>query len=218
MDDKSHLVELVRRRGVRDPRLLAAMARIDRGAFIPLGFESAAYEDEPVPIGHGQVTTQPSLIAEMVEALELSGHERVLEVGAGYGFQTAILASLCKEVLAVEWFPDLARQARANLDAAGIRNATVVEGDGTRGLENHAPYDRIIVGAAAPSVPQPLEDQLVEGGLLVQPMGVGGRETVMVFRKQGGRLLEERILTFASFVPLRGERGVVKEEATRHEL
>lgn len=205
------LVRIVRARGVSDARVLAALRQLDRRTFVPPAFAARAYEDEPIPIGHGQVTTQPSLAAQMVEALALTGPERVLEVGAGLGFQTALLARLCREVFAVECFPDLAAQARANLRAAGIANATVVVGDGTLGLAAHAPFDGVIVAAAAPSVPQPLIDQLAEGGRLVQPLGRGGHETVVAFRKQGGQVGEPAVITLASFVPLFGEGGVRRE-------
>jgi protein-L-isoaspartate(D-aspartate) O-methyltransferase len=144
----------------------------------------------------------------MVAALRLEGDERVLEVGTGLGFQTAILAALAREVFSIERFPDLAERARRNLEAAGIVGVTVVVGDGTKGLPDHAPFDATVVSAAAPEVPPPLVEQLAEGGHLVHPLGPGGYETVIAYRKEGGRLLEEARLTAATFVRLVGEHGL----------
>lgn len=158
--------------------------------------------DDPIPIGHEQVTTQPSLVARMVQALELSGRESVLEIGTGLGYEAAILAKLAAHVYTVERIDDLAHQARTNLARAGVRNATVVTGDGTRGLATHAPYDAIVVAAAAPSVAPALVEQLAEGRVLVQPIGHGGHERVTAFRKENGRLAKSEMVTPASFVPL----------------
>jgi protein-L-isoaspartate(D-aspartate) O-methyltransferase len=144
----------------------------------------------------------------MVAGLRLQGEERVLEVGTGLGFQTAILAVLAREVFSIERFPDLADRARRNLEAAGIRGVTVVVGDGTKGLPEHAPFHATVVSAAAPQVPRPLVEQLAEGGRLIHPLGPGGYETVIAYRKEGGRLMEEARLTPATFVPLVGEHGL----------
>lgn len=201
------LVRAVRDAGIADPRVLEAFQRIQRTSFVPSAARPAAYEDAPVPIGHDQVTTQPSLVARMVEALHLRGDERVLEIGAGLGFQTAILATLCRQVFSVEWFADLAEQARTNLAAAGMRNAMVVVGDGTLGLSRHAPFNAVVVAAAAPAVAAPLAEQLAEGGRLVQPLGPGGRDDVVVFVKRAGGLVRAASLTAARFVPLRGTFG-----------
>jgi protein-L-isoaspartate(D-aspartate) O-methyltransferase len=198
------LEDAARRAGVRDARVLAAFRKIPRRQFVPDAYAQRADRDEPIPIGHGQVTTQPSLVARMLEALELSGPERVLEIGTGFGYQTAILATLAREVYSVERFADLANQARANLDRAGIRAPTVVTGDGTRGLPEHAPYEAIVVAAAAPNVPLALVEQLAVGGRLVQPIGRGGNERVTKFRKRDGRLVTEGTVTAAFFVPLVG--------------
>jgi protein-L-isoaspartate(D-aspartate) O-methyltransferase len=202
------LVRDLRAAGVADPRVLAAFRRVRRENFVPTEARQRAYADAPIPIAHGQVTTQPSLSARMVEALRLGGGERVLEVGTGLGFQTAIVAALCAEVFSVEWFADLAEEARRNLDAAGVGNATVVVGDGTLGLPEHAPYDAAIVSAAAPAVAPPLVAQLAEGGRLVQPIGPSGAETVTAFVKRGARLVEAGVVTPAHFVPLRGRHGL----------
>lgn len=199
------LVDAVRNAGVRDPRVLEAFRRVSRLRFVPSAHATRADHDEPIPIGHGQVTTQPSLIGHMVEALQLTGRERVLEIGTGFGYQTAILATLAKHVYSIEILPDLAERARDNLARAGIHNAVVVAGDGCHGLPAYAPYQAIIVAAAAPSVPPALIDQLDSNGRLVQPIGPGGNQVVVVFRKQDGHLTHERTVTAACFVPLVGE-------------
>jgi protein-L-isoaspartate(D-aspartate) O-methyltransferase len=197
---------------VRDERVLDAVAHVPRAGFVPAELVAAAYLDEPVPIAHHQVTTQPSLVACMVEALELTGRERVLEVGAGLGWQTALLARLAAEVFAVERFADLAREARANIERGRVAGATVVVGDGSAGLANHAPYDAIVVSAAFPSVPPPLVEQLVPGGRLVQPIGTGGAEVVRLFRTDdAGRLQSVRDVSQARFVRLHGRHGYADE-------
>jgi protein-L-isoaspartate(D-aspartate) O-methyltransferase len=206
------LVRVVRAEGVRDRRVLAAFRAVPRALFVPAEAAGQAYLDEPVRIPHGQVTTQPSLIAAMVAALGLTGGERVLEVGTGLGFQTAILARLARMVVSVERFADLAAQARANLTAAGVGGVTVVVGDGTLGVPEHAPYQAIVVAAAAPRVPGPLVAQLADGGRLVHPVGPGGREEVTAFSKQAGRLVADAHLVPARFVPLVGAHGTPGRE------
>jgi protein-L-isoaspartate(D-aspartate) O-methyltransferase len=196
------LLGRLRAHGIRDRRVIAAFRAVPRARFVPRTAVDLAYLDAPIPIPHGQVTTQPSLIARMVEALHLAGGERVLEVGTGLGFQTAILALLADQVVSVERFADLAGQARANLAAVGLDRVTVVVGDGTLGVAEHAPYHAIVVAAASPRVPDPLVEQLVSGGRLVHPVGPGGQEVVTLFRKRGDRLVTAAVLTPASFVPL----------------
>ncbi len=193
--------------GVRDERLLVAIAELPRTGFVPAEHATRAHYDTPVPIPHDQVTTQPSLVAQMVEALSLTGNENVLEIGTGYGWQTALLARLAAEVWSVERFADLAETGRSNLAAGGVVNAHVLVGDGTRGLPEHAPYDAIIVAAAFPDVPAPLVEQLVEGGRLVQPIGRGGNEDVVLFEKREDALASIRVLTGARFVRLIGSYG-----------
>jgi protein-L-isoaspartate(D-aspartate) O-methyltransferase len=197
--------------GVRDPRILEAFRRVRREDFVPPEWAGRAYEDRPVPIARDQVTTQPSLVARMIEGLRLTGTERVLEVGTGLGFQTALLAVLAGEVWSIERFPELAEEARGNLAGAGIIGAAVVVGDGTLGLAEHAPYDSILVSAAAPRVPPPLVDQLADGGRLVHPIGPGGREIVVAFRKERSGLVEERQIVPAHFVRLVGRHGLPEE-------
>jgi protein-L-isoaspartate(D-aspartate) O-methyltransferase len=205
------LVLAARAQGVRDPRVLEALRRVRREQFVPPERVVEAYRDRPVPIPHGQVTTQPSLVAQMVAALRLEGRERVLEVGTGLGFQTAILEALAQEVFSIERFPDLGDQARRNLDRAGIEGVTIVVGDGTLGLPEHAPFHGIVVSAAAPEVPDPLVGQLAEGGRLVHPLGLGGNEMVTAYRKEAGELVRERGVVPAHFVRLVGRHGLADD-------
>lgn len=198
--------------GVRDERVLDAVRNVPRAGFVPPGEVRRADVDEPVPIPHGQVTTQPSLVARMVEALELSGDERVLEVGTGYGWQTALLARLASEVVSVDHFPDVVETARTNLARQGVGNVRVAVGDGSEGVPEEAPFDAVLVSAAFPEVPDPLVDQLTEGGRLVQPIGRGGNEVVVEFRMGSGGLEQVRTLTGARFVRLVGRHGFEREE------
>ena len=191
--------------GVRDTRVLDAIGAVPRAEFVPPDLAAYAYRDQPLPIPHGQVTTQPSLVAQMVAALEPSGADRVLEIGTGFGWQTALLARLAGEVWSVERWEDIAGVARTHLERQAVENATVVVGDGSAGLPEHAPYDGILVAAAFPEVPVPLADQLAEGGRLVQPIGLGGNEEVVLFEKRGGMLVRSRRVTLAHFVRLFGE-------------
>jgi protein-L-isoaspartate(D-aspartate) O-methyltransferase len=201
------LVDAVAAVGVRDRRLLGAMREVPRADFVPPGMVRRAYVDAPVPIPHDQVTTQPSLVAKMVEALELEGGEKVLEVGTGYGFQTAILAHLGGFVWSIERWADLAEAARRNLERYGIDNVQVVIADGSEGLPEQAPFDAILVSAAFPRVPEPLVEQLALGGSLVQPLGTGGNEEVVLFSKGDHGLLPRRTITGARFVRLLGRHG-----------
>jgi protein-L-isoaspartate(D-aspartate) O-methyltransferase len=199
------LVVAARDAGVRDERVLAAIAAVPRAGFVPAEFVGMADFDTPIPIPHAQVTTQPSLVARMVEALSLDGDERVLEIGTGYGWQTALLARLAREVFSVERFDDIAQAARAVF--AGRDNVHIVVGDGSEGLPEQAPFDAILVSAAYPSVPAPLAEQLAESGRLVQPLGPGGEEDVVLFEKRRGTLLRIRSLGGANFVRLHGRHG-----------
>ena len=201
------LVRAVRAAGVEDDRILEAVRATPRAAFVPTARRSDAYRDMPLPIGHGQVTTQPSLSAMMIAGLALRGAEHVLEIGTGLGFQTALLAHLVADVVTVEMWPDLAEQARLNLARQDIRNVESRVGDGSGGVPDRAPYDAVIVSAAFPEVPAPLTGQLRLGGRLVQPIGPGGGEQVMSFLRTERGLEHGRILTLAYFVRLRGEHG-----------
>jgi protein-L-isoaspartate(D-aspartate) O-methyltransferase len=201
------LVAAVRAEGIAARRLLEAIADVPRAEFVPPSLADRAYRDIPLPIAHDQVTTQPSLVARMVEALELDGPERVLEIGTGGGWQTALLARLAAFVWSVERWPDLAAGARERLERLGIANAEVVVGDGSEGLPEHSPFDAIVVSAAFPSVPPPFVEQLADGGRLVQPIGRGGREEVVLFEKEGAELRRRRVLTGAHFVRLYGRHA-----------
>ncbi|WP_052667025.1 protein-L-isoaspartate(D-aspartate) O-methyltransferase [Nitriliruptor alkaliphilus] len=196
------LVAAARRVGVSDPRVLAAVAAVPRDRFVPPAARREAVLDRPVRIGEGQTTSQPSLIAAMLAEIELTGTERVLEVGTGFGYQTALLAHLAGEVHSIERFAGLAAQARANLTSYGLGDVDVVVGDGTRGLPDHAPFDAIVVSAAAEEVPAALGSQLVEGGRLIAPVGPPGAQEVWLYVCRSGELVPVRRLTAVRFVPL----------------
>lgn len=202
--DNDGLARLVRRE-LGEGRIARAFAEVDRGGFVPPD-AADVYRDRPVPIPEHQTTSQPTLIARMIEALDPRPDDRVLEVGAGLGYQTALLARLCREVVALERWETLARLARANLAAAGTQNAEVIVGDGWKGCPERAPFDGIVVAAAAPEVPRPFAEQLSEGGRLVIPVKRRGSDEVTLYVKRSGELVETRLVTPARFVPL------VKEE------
>jgi protein-L-isoaspartate(D-aspartate) O-methyltransferase len=202
------LAVAARAAGVTDARVLEAIRRTPRAAFVPGAYASRAYDDAPVPIPQGQVTTQPSLSAVMIAALRLTGAEKVFEVGTGFGYQTALLARLAARVVSIDIWPDLAARARRNLAAQGIGNVVVLAGDGTEGVPDFAPFDAIVVSAACHGVPSPLAAQLRTGGRLVQPVGPGGAEQVVLYEKGQDSLRRGRILTAASFVRLHGRYGI----------
>ena len=205
MPETADLVAAARAAGVTDERVLDAIAGVPRAAFVPPELAGRAYADSPLPIPHEQVTTQPSLVAQMVAALDLGPDDHVLEIGTGYGWQTALLARLAGRVWSVERWEDIAESARRHL--ARYKNVSVVVGDGSRGLPEHAPYEAILVAAAFPAVPGPLAEQLAESGRLVQPIGPGGADDVVLFEKRGGTLVRSRLLTGAYFVRLYGDHG-----------
>jgi len=192
--------EQIRGRDVRDARVLLALARVPRELFVPEGSRHEAYEDHPVPIGHGQTISQPYIVAYMTEALRLERSHRVLEIGTGCGYQTAVLAELAREVFSVEVIPALAAAARERLAGLGYRNLHVTEGDGHQGWPEHAPYDRVLVAAAAESVPPALVEQLADTGILVIPVGASDQE-LRVLQKHGTRV--DLLATLpVRFVPL----------------
>jgi protein-L-isoaspartate(D-aspartate) O-methyltransferase len=190
--------------GVRDERVLNAVRVVPREAFVPADRVDEAYRDVPLPIPRGQVRTQPSLVARMVEATRVAASDRVLEVGAGYGWQTALIARLAARVWSVERWADIAEAARVSLAVAGVENVELVVGDGSAGVPEHAPYDVVLVSAAFPSVPAPLAAQVALGGRLVQPIGPGGAEDVVVFERVPGGLERRSVVTRARFVRLFG--------------
>jgi protein-L-isoaspartate(D-aspartate) O-methyltransferase len=204
---QSDLLAALRREGIGDARLLDAVRAVPRSKFVLKSAVERAYFDVPLEIAHDQVTTQPSLVAKMLESLKLAGDERVLEVGTGLGWQTALLAQLAREVWSVERWPDLAESARRNLLRQGVASATVVVGDGSEGYPEKAPFAAIVVSAAFTSVPPALSAQLLAGGRLVQPIGPGGREDVVLFERRSEGLVPRRTITRAHFVRLVGRQG-----------
>jgi protein-L-isoaspartate(D-aspartate) O-methyltransferase len=196
----------IRDRGIRSARVLEAMAKVPRHLFVPAEWIRGAYADEPLPIGEGQTISQPFMVAAMADALSLEGHERVLEVGCGSGYQAAVLSLLAREVIAVETQPVLAASGGERLARLGYANVAVGEGDGSEGWPASAPYDAILVTAAAPEVPQPLIDQLAEGGRLVIPVGGSQHQELLRIVKREGQTTE-RSLYSCRFVPLLGRYG-----------
>ncbi len=203
---RARLVEQLRGKGIRDMAVLAAVGQVPRHLFVPEALRGKAYEDTSLPIGNRQTISQPSTHARYLQALQLTGKERVLEVGAGSGYQTALLSRLADHVISIERIPDLAAAAKRALEAAGYSNATVVVGDGTLGKRSLGPYDAILVSAAGPAVPKPLTEQLAHGGRLVMPLQRdSGQELLRITRLAGG--LKEENLGVAQFVPLFGHHG-----------
>jgi protein-L-isoaspartate(D-aspartate) O-methyltransferase len=200
------VAEQIRKRGVHSPRVLAAMERVPRHLFVPEELAARSYNDEPVPIGERQTISQPYMVGAMTEALELEGQERVLEVGGGSGYQAAVLAELAREVITIEARASLADAARKRVAELGYVNVCVVTGDGTLGWAEAAPFDAILVAAAAPQIPPPLIEQLAEGGRLVIPVGKSDRQVLMRIRKSGGKIVEEELFA-CQFVPLQGQHG-----------
>jgi len=190
-------------RGVRDPRVLDALRRVERHRFVPERLRASAYEDRPLPIGHGQTISQPYIVAVMTEEARVKPGARVLEIGTGSGYQAAVLAVLAGQVYTIEIVEPLAREAAARLEALGYANVSVRAGDGYRGWPERAPFDAILVTAAPPEIPQPLLDQLAVGGRLVAPVGEGVQELVVVERTAAG--LQRRRILPVRFVPMTGE-------------
>lgn len=203
---RARLVDRLREQGIRDVAVLRAVAETPRHLFVPEALRERAYEDAALPIGRGQTISQPRTHAAYLEALALHGEERVLEVGTGSGYQAALLAHLGAQVFSVERLPDLASRARDALEQAGVRNVTVLVGDGSLGWRPYAPYEAILVSAAGPSVPPPLLEQLADGGRLLMPRGGPESQEVVRITRKGTELVEER-LAAASFVPLIGRHG-----------
>lgn len=187
-------------RGVRDKRVLAALRNVPRHLFVPPEFRGSAYEDYPLPIGDGQTISQPYIVALMTELLHLTGKEKVIEIGTGSGYQTAVLAELAKEVYTVEIIPQLADKAEVLLKELGYKNIMVKSGDGYLGWPEHAPFDAMIVTAAPEEIPEALMEQLAENGRMVLPVGAMYQE-LMVLTKNNGRLIQRPVLP-VRFVPM----------------
>lgn len=196
----------LRTRGIRDERVLHAMARIPRHLFVAEEYRPQAYEDHPLPIGEDQTISQPFIIAVSLQALELRGNESVLEVGTGSGYQTALLALLARFVYSIERHAKLAESAASVLKELGLPNVKVVIGDGSHGIPEYAPFDAVIVSAAAPNIPNSLFQQLSEGGRMVIPVGPPHAQELQLVRKQDGRAVIE-VLEGCRFVPLVGAEG-----------
>ncbi|HLI84684.1 MAG TPA: protein-L-isoaspartate(D-aspartate) O-methyltransferase [Bryobacteraceae bacterium] len=197
----------LRRRGIRDERVLAAMRQIPREEFVPLDSRLSAYADEPIAIGYRQTISQPYMTALMAEQLEIQGGEKVLEVGAGSGYAAAVLGMLAARVVSIELIPGLAAIAANTLARTGYGyNVAIIAGDGSLGYPPEAPYNAISVAAAAPEAPQALLDQLNDPGRLVIPVGEWDDQELRVFVKRAGKI-ESRVVTLCRFVPLRGGEG-----------
>lgn len=203
---RQRLVETLRDKGIRDLAVLRAFEMTPRHAFVPTGLRHRAYEDAPLPIGNGQTISQPWVHARYLELLHLNGKERVLEVGTGSGYQTVLLAHLVAQVFSIERIPALLQQARENIQRAGVNNVSLLLGDGTIGWREYSPYDAILVSAGAPSIPQPLLDQLAEGGRLLIPIGDREEQKLIVAERKNGQV-EMHDVAPVRFVPLLGSHG-----------
>lgn len=206
-EQRRNMVEYqIRRRGGFSERVLNAMLSVPRHEFVPAEAAPLAYTDGPLSIGEGQTISQPFMVAAMTQALELQGHERVLEIGTGSGYQAAVLALLAREIHTVETSAALAQAAQGRLQRLGYSNVQVHHGDGTLGYAAAAPYDAIIVTAAAPRVPQPLLEQLADGGRMVIPVGNEREQELILLRKTGDHA-SQQVLHYCRFVPLVGREG-----------
>jgi protein-L-isoaspartate(D-aspartate) O-methyltransferase len=210
MDDSKRRLDMVTTqlaaRGVRDPRVLEAMREVPRDRFVPGSARDEAYEDRPLPIGEGQTISQPYMVAVMTAALGAQEADRVLEIGTGSGYQTAILSRLAARVVSIERHGLLAARAKEALDSLGITNVEIHVGDGTEGWPQDAPFDRILVTAGAPTVPESLRQQLADGGRLVIPVGPSGFQHVMIIDRHGDQYVQ-RQGDACVFVPLIGRLG-----------
>ena len=204
------LINRMQERGIRDLNVLRAFDLVHRHLFLPEAVAHRAYEDAPVPIGFGQTASQPSLQALYMQILEIGSHDRVLEVGTGCGFQTAVLAQLADRVYSVERIRELATRAREALDALRISNVAILVGDGTIGWSRYAPYDAILVAAGGPEIPQPLMEQLADGGRMLVPVGPRDVQRLVLVRRHGDRFEQEEVLD-CTFVPLLGRFGWADE-------
>lgn len=203
---RRRLVDTLRQKGITDLSVLRAFELTPRHAFVPTGVRHRAYEDAALPIGNGQTISQPSLHARYLELLRLSGHERVLEIGTGSGYQTVLLSHLADQVFSVERIPALLQAAREVIQRLGAKNVSLLLGDGTIGWRDYGPYDAILVSAAGPDVPAPLLEQLAPAGRLIVPVGRGDEQVLRMYRRtQTG--IETSELGPVRFVPLVGRHG-----------
>jgi len=207
---KRMVTEQLIRRGISDKAVLDVFLKVERDRFIPEELKMNAYADYPVPIGEDQTISQPFIVALMTESLGLTGTERVLEIGSGSGYQTAVLAELAREVYSVERFDGLGERAKRLLDELGYKNIKIKIGDGTLGWPEEAPFDRIIITAASPQIPRPLSEQLKEGGRLILPLGESFSQVLTLAQKVNG-VLNSKGICGCVFVPLVGEHGWKKE-------
>jgi protein-L-isoaspartate(D-aspartate) O-methyltransferase len=203
---RRRLIETLQSAGISDLAVLRAFERTPRHLFVPSGVRHRAYEDTALPIGSSQTISQPSVHARYLQLLRLGGHEKVLEIGTGSGYQTVLLSHLVAQVFSIERVPELLDRAREVIAECGARNISLMLGDGTLGWREYSPYDAILVSAAAPEVPQPLLDQLAEGGRLVAPLGDREEQMLVMVTKRAGRL-ERRDIAPVRFVPLMGTHG-----------
>jgi protein-L-isoaspartate(D-aspartate) O-methyltransferase len=196
----------IEKRGIRDPRVLDAMHTVKRHLFVPEKLRSLAYADRPLPIGHGQTISQPYIVAFMTEALNLNADDRVLEIGTGSGYQAAVLGEICRGVYTIEIIEPLGADARDLLAELGYDNVFVTIGDGYQGWPEHAPFDAIMVTCSPGQIPQPLQDQLAEGGRMIIPVGERHAQQLYLLEKKEGRIIQKSILPVL-FVPMIDKEG-----------
>ena len=197
-------------RGISDPRVIQALQSVPRHKFVGQSMQNRAYEDSALPIESGQTISQPYMVALMTQSLELTGAEKVLEIGTGSGYQAAVLSLLASQVFTLDRIPELARKARVRLEELGYNNVVVTAGDGTIGWNKFAPYDRIMITAGAPNMPINLFDQLKDGGILISPVGGRNRQELQVLRRAGDKYSLEKSIG-CIFVPLIGIHGWEKQ-------
>ena len=196
----------IKARGVKDKKVLDAMLKVERHLFVPPEYSSQAYEDHPLPVGEGQTISQPYIVALMTDVLGLDSTDKVLEIGTGSGYQAAVLAEICDSVYTIEIFESLGTNAKNLLKVLGYDNVKVKIGDGYKGWKKHSPFDAIIVTCAPTHIPQPLKDQLTEGGKMIIPVGESYAQELVLLEKKNGRIVQKDIIA-VRFVPMINEKG-----------